>query len=337
MLNNSMLFTSTFAPNPFGYPMDGRAFSSDKYRFGFNGKACPLFWRESDNEVKGEGVQQDYGARIYDSRLSRFLSPDPIIIKEKKYPELSTYQFASNSPITGIDLDGLEFLLSNEEAKLDGWKMPPIKPISTTICFAEATYGAGLTSGSKFNITYGIAKDAIGITHFSSYSAFLTEKKDKSTNWRSVGFSIGADVGYRRDTRTTFGQVMSTESNNISTVIPSFPKFSFGIGFSIDKYGSSFTLGPSVGLLFDNSPSKIWESISLTFNESKEVNLGGGSKWGIANPTFNPTLKVWEAIVTVNDQNGNMVKTKTKVFSTNKSIWKSKNYSDKEKVELSKK
>src|SRR5690606_14494021 len=40
--------------------------------------------------------------------LNRFISPDPLIVYGKKYPELSTYQFASNSPIMGIDLDGLE-------------------------------------------------------------------------------------------------------------------------------------------------------------------------------------------------------------------------------------
>ena len=37
--------------------------------------------------------------------VSRFLSVDPIT---KEYPELTPYQFASNSPIAGIDLDGLE-------------------------------------------------------------------------------------------------------------------------------------------------------------------------------------------------------------------------------------
>jgi hypothetical protein len=37
--------------------------------------------------------------------VSRFLSVDPIA---KQYPELTPYQFASNSPIAGIDLDGLE-------------------------------------------------------------------------------------------------------------------------------------------------------------------------------------------------------------------------------------
>lgn len=42
------------------------------YRYGFNGK-------ENDNEVKGEGNLQDYGMRIYDPRLGRFLSVDPLI------------------------------------------------------------------------------------------------------------------------------------------------------------------------------------------------------------------------------------------------------------------
>jgi RHS repeat-associated protein len=68
------------------------------YRYGFNGK-------ENDNEVKGEGNEQDYGMRVYDPGLGKFLSVDPLT---PKYPELTPYQFASNKPINSIDLDGLE-------------------------------------------------------------------------------------------------------------------------------------------------------------------------------------------------------------------------------------
>ena len=82
--------------------MPGRKYSSGSgYRYGFNGK-------ENDNEVKGEGNQQDYGNRIYETRLGRFLSVDPVT---KSYPQLSPYQFASDKPINGIDLDGLEWVL----------------------------------------------------------------------------------------------------------------------------------------------------------------------------------------------------------------------------------
>ncbi len=90
----------------FGSVMPGRTYSAGKgYRYGFNGK-------ENDNEVKKDGygnpnigTQQDYGMRINDTRLGRFLSVDPI---GKEYPALSSYQFASNSPIAGVDRDGLE-------------------------------------------------------------------------------------------------------------------------------------------------------------------------------------------------------------------------------------
>ncbi|ATL49378.1 hypothetical protein COR50_20565 [Chitinophaga caeni] len=83
---------------PFGMQMPGRVFNGGGYRYGFNGK-------ENDNEVKGEGNQQDYGMRVYDPRIGRFLSVDPI---SKSYPELTPYQFASNRPVDAIDIDGLE-------------------------------------------------------------------------------------------------------------------------------------------------------------------------------------------------------------------------------------
>lgn len=86
---------------PFGMQMPGRKFAvGTGYSYGFNGK-------ENDNEIKGEGNQQDYGMRIYDPRVGRFLSVDPIT---SKYPELTPYQFASNRPIDGIDMDGLEYV-----------------------------------------------------------------------------------------------------------------------------------------------------------------------------------------------------------------------------------
>ncbi|SDH43115.1 RHS repeat-associated core domain-containing protein [Chitinophaga filiformis] len=83
---------------PFGMMMVGRSFNAGGYRYGFNGK-------ENDNEVKGEGNQQDYGMRVYDPRLGKFLSVDPLT---KQYPWYTPYQFAGNKPIWAIDLDGAE-------------------------------------------------------------------------------------------------------------------------------------------------------------------------------------------------------------------------------------
>jgi RHS repeat-associated protein len=66
------------------------------YTFGFNGQ-------EKDNEVKGTGNSLDFGARIYDSRLGRFLSIDPLTSKS---PNLTPYSFADNSPIAFVDKNG---------------------------------------------------------------------------------------------------------------------------------------------------------------------------------------------------------------------------------------
>jgi RHS repeat-associated protein len=74
--------------------------SMDNYRYGFNGK-------EKDDEVKGEGLQYDYGFRIYDTRIGKFLSQDPLF---KSFPWYTPYQFAGNRPISSVDLDGLEEL-----------------------------------------------------------------------------------------------------------------------------------------------------------------------------------------------------------------------------------
>jgi RHS repeat-associated protein len=89
----------------------GRSYAAGSgYRYGFNGK-------ENDNEVKGEGNQQDYGMRFYDPRLGKFLSVDPI---SKDFPFYSPYHYAGNTPIWALDLDGRE-PLPYCEWKFGGW------------------------------------------------------------------------------------------------------------------------------------------------------------------------------------------------------------------------
>ena len=71
----------------------------DAYRYGFQGQ-------ERDDEMKGIGNSYDFMFRIYDPRLAKFLSIDPLT---KQYPMLTPYQFASNRPIDGIDIEGKEW------------------------------------------------------------------------------------------------------------------------------------------------------------------------------------------------------------------------------------
>lgn len=94
-----------------------QALGVDGYRFSFNGM-------EQDDEVSGnDGDYLDFGARVYDSRLGRFLSRDP---KEAVYPWQSPYVFAANNPILLIDENG--------EGPVD-----PIKKLTRLTTFANSS------------------------------------------------------------------------------------------------------------------------------------------------------------------------------------------------------
>ena len=68
----------------------------DRYRFGFNGML-------KDNELAGMGTHLDFGARIYDSRVGRWLSVDPLA---EKAPHWTPYRFGFNNPLVFIDRNG---------------------------------------------------------------------------------------------------------------------------------------------------------------------------------------------------------------------------------------
>jgi RHS repeat-associated protein len=81
---------------PFGSSMVSFSNTEFQYSFGFNGM-------EKDNEMKGEGNSLDFGARIYDSRLGRWLAVDKL---KFKHPYVSPYNFVLNKPLLFIDPNG---------------------------------------------------------------------------------------------------------------------------------------------------------------------------------------------------------------------------------------
>lgn len=91
--------TSLSRPTPFGSGINSRGYSAGKYRFGFNGK-------EEDGETVADAY--DFGARIYDARLGRWLAVDPYF---KLYPKWSPFEFALNIPTIIIDYDGRDLFV----------------------------------------------------------------------------------------------------------------------------------------------------------------------------------------------------------------------------------
>jgi RHS repeat-associated protein len=164
---------------PFGSTMPKRSFSSSSYRYGFNGK-------ENDNEIKGEGNSLDFGARIYDSRLGRFLSLDPL---QEKFPSESNYIFAGNSPIYMMDVDG-KFKIPIHQAILrdafqgldEHW-------------FSSLSYGISI----KADI-FGVLKDF----HFDGRRGL----KQVNENWKGINALIGSAIArihqYNREYESGF-------------------------------------------------------------------------------------------------------------------------------------
>ncbi len=80
--------------SPFGVLLQNRNFTSEKYRYGFNGM-------ERDDEVKGEGNSYTTDYRFYDSRLGRWLSIDPV-----EHPFQSPFISMNNNPVNIYDPTG---------------------------------------------------------------------------------------------------------------------------------------------------------------------------------------------------------------------------------------
>ncbi|MCB9059864.1 MAG: hypothetical protein H6627_14960 [Calditrichae bacterium] len=107
--------------------------AANSYRYGFNGK-------EKDNEISGQGNQYDYGFRIYNPRIGKFLSVDPLT---GSYPWYTPYQFAGNTPIQAIDLDGLEEVYPRQAQKVPVLQRPDYL-VSESTCIGCATRAQGI-------------------------------------------------------------------------------------------------------------------------------------------------------------------------------------------------
>jgi len=122
-MHQSCPISPCYSP-PFRSAINTRSYSSGAYSYGFNGKEL-----DKDEEgMGGGGSTYDYGFRIYNPSLCRFLSIDPL---SASYPWYTPYQFAGNKPIIAIDIDGLEELCVNDNTS-------PTEPNSTTQPAAES-------------------------------------------------------------------------------------------------------------------------------------------------------------------------------------------------------
>ena len=142
----------------------------------------------------------DYGFRNYDPQIGRFTQLDPLT---DDYPELTPYQYASNDPITNIDIDGLEGGVSvftgatqaaadaaADAARLIGTDLTPVVVTATRVT-VQATVKTVSTTSKMLSIA-GKAADVI-----SNFIPVVSGAKDiyqgaKSGNWWQVAAGAGS-------------------------------------------------------------------------------------------------------------------------------------------------
>ncbi len=147
---------------PFGMEMSGRYSLTDPevlgrdYRFGFNGK-------EKDDEWNGQtGSTYDFGARLYDARIGRWMACDPLA---EKYPYLSPYSFVANSPLVFIDPDGKDIDISKAVDNQTGKTVVTIT-LSGYVSFDHLS--TTTTSKQRINYVYNL-NESLSETFSKSY------------------------------------------------------------------------------------------------------------------------------------------------------------------------
>ncbi len=162
-----------------------------------------------------------YGARYYDPVLGRFTGVDPI---SDQFAELSTYNYASNDPISNIDLHGLQGVkYHDEETNTTTFEVDVI-----VITGAKGKFYSNYTSndipniqeafktvfggtfenkeGEKFQFSFNVTEKSFSETVTKEKKSGKIKEKEKSTDvgMREIGMLMSENSKTGNDGRTTY-------------------------------------------------------------------------------------------------------------------------------------
>ncbi len=229
------------------------------YRYGFNGQ-------EKDNEIKGTGNSLDFGARIYDSRLGRFLSLDPL---QAKYQSLSAYNFCANNPIKFIDIDGQLVIFVN------GYR-PCLPGVNV---YREVKRNDKVFSGDKLGYWSGVDKqfmDRMG----DHNSVYADGDAPTLTAGNKMGFNArvahGRQAGQDLISKINSGEVV-LQKNEAGEVIESIKvvSHSMGYAYSLGMQKELEAAGYKVEVSYNLAPENP-KAGNIPDNVNRSVQYGSG-------------------------------------------------------------
>jgi len=266
----------------------GRQFTAannSTYRYGFNGK-------ENDNDIgKGNGNQQDYGMRIYDPSVGRFLSVDPIT---KQYPELTPYQFASNTPIKAVDLDGLEAV--QVSASLRGTFL--ILSTAVSVSVVAAPNGVSFYTSPEFGLGAGVGGGVgVSVAYYPS-----VKNSEQLGGW---GFNAGGSfMGNGADIS---GSIQQDNKGKVTGV-------QFAGGLAVPK------IGEGVGAEGHLTANYSFLIHTFTWQEIGDGLTEIANKFGIEPAKLTDMLKVAKQYLKEQEKNAVKSKKLTQKWPLNKTI-----------------
>jgi RHS repeat-associated protein len=212
---------STSDYSPFGVLLDGRTMEGEGYRYGFNGM-------EKDDEVKGKGNSYDFGSRMYDSRVGKWLTIDPFA---RKLPTQSPFNFCLNDPLFYTDPDGeypIITITKQKTGKTTLQRVIGITGTNKTQYTRVDLYTATVTDteDKNFKMTFSVTRDAFVVNYGDDNGSNITltnvafEPKDGNNNHyigkvMPAGFPKGNDLKALKLTQNK-SETMHAEENEVS-------------------------------------------------------------------------------------------------------------------------
>ncbi|GAA4321054.1 hypothetical protein GCM10023184_06560 [Flaviaesturariibacter amylovorans] len=177
---------------PFGMQMPGRKFATEgSYRYGFNGM---------EREIDFQSENYDFGARIYDSRIGRWLSLDKL---QAKRPGENAYFYCGGNPIVFRDPDGNDRIITTVLTRqaTDG----------TTITITRRVVVRGLETYRKVQQYDTDGKPTGNFEYYDTYETHFTTINSKGQKiFGSSHYSSGNTIQFvsDNDLDTKWGRFM---------------------------------------------------------------------------------------------------------------------------------